>query len=349
MSALWAKAASLTNEDLSCYAQAQLMHGCAQRPFFGCLTDRDSPIDAGSCAMRRLPPLDTLRVFEAAARLKSFKEAGDELNVTASAVSHRVAALEEELATPLFVRHTRRIEVTPQGERLAAGVRRGLAEIRRAVTSVDRRESTHIRITGIPSHVTRWLAPRLHRFRVANPEIELHITADLAFVDLTQRTFDVALRFGNGVYPGVRAEYLMDDAIFPVASPRYIAEAGPIAKPADILLLTRILDVTAEDDESGTNWRTWFAHHRLPMDSVERGMQFNGAAIALEAAAGGLGVAIARRSLVGEEIRSGRLVQVLPGEITTNWSHYALALPDMADWPPLRAFVDWLRSEASDC
>ena len=78
-------------------------------------------------------------------------------------------------------------------------------------------------------------------------------------------------------------------------------------------------------------------------------MQFNGAAIALEAAAGGLGVAIARRSLVGEEIRSGRLVQVLPGEITTNWSHYALALPDMADWPPLRAFVDWLRSEASDC
>jgi len=255
--------------------------------------------------MRRLPPLDTLRVFEAAARLKSFKEAGDELNVTASAVSHRVAALEEELATPLFVRHTRRIEVTPQGERLAAGVRRGLAEIRRAVTSVDRRESTHIRITGIPSHVTRWLAPRLHRFRVAHPEIELHITADLTLVDLTQRTFDVALRFGNGAYPGVRAEYLMDDAIFPVASPRYMAEAGPIAKPADILLLTRILDVTAEDDESGTNWRTWFAHHRLPMDSVERGMQFNGAAIALEAAAGGLGVAIARRSLVGEELRSG--------------------------------------------
>jgi LysR family transcriptional regulator, glycine cleavage system transcriptional activator len=251
--------------------------------------------------MRRLPPLDTLRVFEAAARLKSFKEAGDELNVTASAVSHRVAALEEELATPLFVRHTRRIEVTPQGERLAAGVRRGLAEIRRAVTSVDRREGTNIRISGIPSHVTRWLAPRLHRFRVAHPEIELHITADLALVDLTQRTFDVALRFGNGVYPGVRAEYLMDDAIFPVASPRYIAEAGPIAQPADILLLARILDVTAEDDESGTNWRTWFAHHRLPMDSVERGMQFNGAAIALEAAAGGLGIAIARRSLVGKK------------------------------------------------
>jgi LysR family transcriptional regulator, glycine cleavage system transcriptional activator len=104
----------------------------------------------------------------------------------------------------------------------------------------------------------------------------------------------------------------------------------------------------AEDDDSGTSWRTWFAHHRLPMDTIDRGMRFNGATITLEAAAGGLGVAIARKSLVEEEIRSGRLVQILPGELKTNWKHYALALPDMADWPPLRAFLDWLRAEASN-
>jgi LysR family glycine cleavage system transcriptional activator len=298
--------------------------------------------------MRRLPPLDTLRVFEAAERLKSFKAAGDELGVTASAVSHRVATLEGELEASLFVRHVRRLQVTPEGERLAAGVRRGLAEIRRAVNSIDRREVTRLRITGIPSHVTRWLAPRLHRFRATNPDIELDITADLAVADLTLRTYDVALRFGTGVYPGLCAEHLMDDTIFPVASPRYLAEAGPIDKPADMLLVTRILDVTAEDDESGTNWRTWFAHHGLPMDSIDRGVKFNGAAIALEAAAGGLGVAIARRSLVGEEVRSGRLVVVLPGEIKTNWRHYALMMPDMASWPPLRAFVDWLRIEAGE-
>jgi len=114
-----------------------------------------------------------------------------------------------------------------------------------------------------------------------------------------------------------------------------------------MLHMPRLLDVTAEDDESGTNWRTWFGHHRLPMDAIDRGMRFNGAAITLEAAAGGLGIAIARKSLVGEEIRSGRLVQVYPGEIATNWCHYALVLPDMADWPPLRAFIDWLREEAT--
>jgi LysR family glycine cleavage system transcriptional activator len=170
--------------------------------------------------MRRLPPLDTLRVFEAAARLKSFKKAGDELSVTASAVSHRIATLEKELGTALFVRHTRRVEVTPEGERLAVGVRRGLAEIGRAVTGIDRREGTCIRITGVPSQVTRWLAPRLHRFRAAHPDVELRMAADLALVDLMQRTFDIALRFGNGTYPGVHTEYLMDVAIFPVASPR---------------------------------------------------------------------------------------------------------------------------------
>lgn len=298
--------------------------------------------------MRRLPPLETLRVFEAAERHKSFKEAGDELGVTASAVSHRVATLEEELGTALFVRHTRRIEVTPEGERLAAGVRRGLLEIRHALTSINRRGGTQIRITGIPSHVTRWLAPRLHRFRGAHPDIELHITADLALVDLRQKTFDVALRFGSGVYPGLNAEHLMDDTIFPVASPRYVAEVGPIKRPADVLPMTRILDVTAENDDSGTNWRTWFEHHGLPMEEINRGMHFNGAAITLEAAAGGLGLAIARRTLVGEELRSGRLVQVLPGEIKTNWKHYALVLPEMADWPPLRAFIAWLRTEARE-
>src|SRR5690606_13378489 len=153
--------------------------------------------------MRRLPSLETLRVFEAAARLSSFKDAADELSVTASAVSHRITALEEELGTPLFLRHTRRIELTPEGERLALGMRRALVEIRRAVTSVDRRDGPRLRITAIPSHVTRWLAPRLHRFKSLHPDIELDVTADLAVFDLTQRSFDVALRFGGGVYPGL--------------------------------------------------------------------------------------------------------------------------------------------------
>lgn len=295
--------------------------------------------------MRRLPPLDTLRVFDAAARHLSFKEAGDELAVTASAVSHRIAALEDDIGTPLFVRHARRLELTPEGERLAAGMRRAMAEIRRAVTSVDRRGDTRLRITALPSHVTRWLAPRLYRFRELHPEIDLHVSVDLSVVDLAQRTFDVALRFGGGRYNGVHSERLMGDTMFPVASPRYIAENGPIERPADLLRLMRIIDVTAENDDSGANWRTYFEHHGLSADAVEQGMRFTGAVVTLEAAAGGLGVAIARRSLVAEEMRNRRLLPVLPGELETPWCHYAVMLPELVDWPPLAAFVDWLKDE----
>jgi LysR family glycine cleavage system transcriptional activator len=295
---------------------------------------------------RRLPPLGTLRVFEAAARLKSFKDAGDELNVTSSAVSHRIAALEAELGTVLFVRHTRRVEVTPEGERLAAGVRRALQEIRRAVTSVDRREGTRLRISAIPSHVTRWLAPRLHRFQRSHPEIEIQIVADLTLVDLTQRTIDVALRFGAGSYPDVVAEKLMDDAVVLVASPRYLEENGPIGGPEDVLHLTRIIDTTSENDDSMINWRSWFSHHGLADSNIARIIRFNGSVLTLEAAASGLGVALSRFTLAQDDLRSGRLERLPDCDSPTPWAHYALFLPELAEWPPVEVFLGWLREEA---
>ncbi|MEZ5926850.1 MAG: LysR substrate-binding domain-containing protein [Hyphomicrobiaceae bacterium] len=296
--------------------------------------------------MHRLPPLDTLRVFEAAARLKSFKEAGDELSVTASAVSHRISALEAELGTPLFERHARRIVVTPEGERLAAGVRRALAEIRRAVASVDHRQGAHLRISAIPSHVTRWLAPRLHRFQQSHPEIEIQIVADLALVDLSQRTVDVALRFGHGDYQGAVVERLMDDAVVLVASPRYLTANGPVDGPADVPRLTRIIDMTSENDDSAVNWRSWFQYQALGEHDIAKGMRFNGSVLTLEAAANGLGVAVVRQTLVEDDLRSGRLER-LPGcDMPTAWGHYMLVLPELVDWPPVSAFLQWLREEA---
>jgi LysR family glycine cleavage system transcriptional activator len=295
--------------------------------------------------MRRLPPLDTLRVFEAAARLKSFKAAGDELAVTASAVSQRISALEAELDTMLFVRHTRRVEVTPEGERLAAGVRRALAEIRRAVASIDRRDGTRLRISVIPSHATRWLAPRLHRFQRLHPDIEIQIIADLALVDLTQRSVDVALRFGAGNYPGTIAEKLMDDTVVLVASPRYVEENGPIDGPVDVLRLTRIIDTTSENDESSVNWRSWFMHHKLADAEAAKGIRFNGSVLTLEAAAGSLGVAVVRNTLAQDDLRSGRLERLAGCDAPTPWAHYALVSAELATWPPVEAFLAWLREE----
>jgi len=296
--------------------------------------------------MRRLPPLDSLRAFEAVARLGSFKRAAEELAVTASAVSHRVADLEADLGVALLVRHVRRVELTSEGEGLAAGMGRALQEIRRTVASVDRRGRPRLRVSAIPSHAVRWLAPRLQRFRALHPGVDIDIIADLALADLPQRAVDIALRFGGGGYPNLRVERLMTDAIFPVASPDYVAANGPVDAPADILRLARLIDTTARDDQSGAHWQHWFETNGLPLDAVNDGMNLTGSLLALEAAVNGLGVAIARRTLVEEDLRTGRLLRLLDAEIPTNWNHYAVTLPALADWEPVRQFVGWLKAEA---
>ncbi|OWJ69018.1 LysR substrate-binding domain-containing protein [Inquilinus limosus] len=295
--------------------------------------------------MRRLPPLESLRAFEAVARLGSFKRAGEELAVTASAVSHRVSDLEAELGVAPLVRHVRRVELTAEGEGLAAGMGRALQEIRRTVAGVDRRSRPRLRVSVIPSHAVRWLAPRLHRFRALHPEVDIDIIADLALADLSQRAVDIALRFGGGAYPNLRVERLMADAIFPVASPGYLASHGPVAAPADLLRLARLIDTTARDDQSGAHWQHWFETHGLPPDAVNDGMNLTGTLLALEAAVNGLGVAIARRTLVEDDLRSGRLLRLLDDETPTNWNHYAVTLPALADWEPVRQFVGWLKAE----
>ncbi len=297
---------------------------------------------------RRLPQLESIRAFEVIARLGSFKRASEELNVTASALSHRIADLEADLGVLLFTRHVRRVVLTLEGERLAAGVRRALLEIQSTIASVARNERTRLRVTAIPSHAVRWLAPRLAGFRKKHPETEIDITADLALADLAQRTVDIALRFGGGHYPTVEAEWLMADTIFPVASPDYLAANGPVRDPYDVLRMFRILDTTAENDESGANWRHWFAMNKLPLDTIGDGMNLNGALLALEAAASGLGVAIARRSLVENELRTGRLVRLLATEVPTNWNHYVLIHPSISAWEPARSFINWLKAEAGE-
>lgn len=298
--------------------------------------------------MRRLPPLDTLRVFEAAARLRSFKAAGRELNVTASAVSHRIAALEREIGTALFVRRTRRIELTAAGDRLAAGMVRALSEIRRSMAAIDATGSDRLRIAAIPSHVTRWLAPRLHRFQLDNPDIDIHVAADVAVIDLGERTVDVALRFGSGDYPGLHVERLMGDTVVLVASPRYLERHGPVEHAGDLMRLTRIYDTTAESDDSGVSWRYWLGGSGMTTTAFDKGLQFNGAVLTIEAAAGGLGVAVTRRSLVAADIAAHRLVTLLDREVPTRWSHYAVSLPELADWPPVRSFITWLKREIDE-
>ncbi|HJS33116.1 MAG TPA: transcriptional regulator GcvA [Alphaproteobacteria bacterium] len=295
--------------------------------------------------MKRLPSLEALRAFEAAARHLNFTKAGDELHVTQSALSHRISALEGELGVQLFQRLARRMELTPEGAIVAEGVRRGLDEIRRGLARLDSGPAT-LTVSVLPSFATRWLVPRLPAFARRHPGVEVRIAAEPAMVDLRSGVADIAIRFGRGNYPGLYVLKILDDAVVAVASPSFLAEHGPFAAPADMARVALLHDSPTETDGSGADWRSWLMHIGAGDVRSDAGTRFNQAVLALEAAANGLGIALARLSLCSGDLASGRLVQVLPHSAPTTFAYFFVCLPEHADRLAISAFRDWLIDEA---
>jgi LysR family glycine cleavage system transcriptional activator len=298
---------------------------------------------------QRLPALDALRFFEAASRHASFTKAAQELCVTQAAVSHRVQALEAELRVRLFRRLTRRLELTVDGERLAEGVRDGLDRIARAVGDLDQRaEVGPLNVSMLPSFASRWLIPRLPRFQSAHPEIAVRVMAEDHSVDLwANNGADLAIRFGRGRYPGLATTPLMPDSIVPVCSPELLARHGPVATVDALLGMPLLHDSVAERDDSGTDWKSWLAHVGAASDDARLaiGPRFSHAHFAIEAALLGQGVAVARTSLAGDDLASGRLVRPLPQAAPTAFRYFLVCRPDVAQRRKIACFRDWLIAE----
>src|SRR5262249_44920417 len=211
--------------------------------------------------MARLPSLDMLRVVSVAARHLSFTRAAEELHLPQSAISHRVRALEEELGVALFNRLTRQLTLTAAGQALAPRVERAVADIARTIADLDTGdEERRVSVTTLPSVASRWLVPRLPRFQARNPAIELQVIADAALLDLRSARVDLAIRFGRGAYPGYASTMLMGDSVFPVCSPRLIADHGPIETIEHLFELPLLHDSATEGDGSGSDWRSWLDH-----------------------------------------------------------------------------------------
>lgn len=286
----------------------------------------------------RLPPMQALRAFDAAARTGSLTRAAESLHVTHGAISHQIKALEEEFGVKLVERSGRGIRLTDEGARFATRLRAALAEIADAAREVTTRSNPRqLRLTTIPSFAGRWLLPRVARFMKAHPDIDLEIRSNNAIVDFRHEDVDVAIRHGLGQWPGVIAEHLLDDYSFPVCSPRLNGGKLP-KKPAD---LARYPILRGE----GEQWKPWFEKAGLDWPEPHRGPLYSDSSHMVQAAVEGQGIAIARSSLLADDVKNGVLVKLFDIEVPNPRKYYLAYPPRMKDSPKLDAFRKWLREE----
>ena len=285
----------------------------------------------------RLPAMQALRAFEATARTGSLTRAAEQLSLTHGAVSHQIKALEDDLGVALLERAGRGVRLTDEGERFAARVRVALAELAEAVREVgDRRNPRQLRITVLPSFAGRWLLPRIGRFMAAHPEIDVDVRASNVLADFKRDDLDVAIRHGMGHWPGLVVEKLMDDTYFPVCSPRI--PGGPPRRPQDLARYTLLRS-------EGESWKPWFQAAHLDWDEPSRGAIFSDSSHTLHAATEGQGIALARISLLGNDLRTGALVRLFDIAIPSAKSHYLVYPPRLKGVQKVQLFRAWLFDE----
>ena len=310
-------------------------------------------------APSRLPPLNALRAFEAAARHLSFKNAARELHVTPGAVSHQVKLLEESLGIPLFRRLTRALELTPEGQALLPKVQEGLRNLAEAVERVRTRgEARTLTVMAPPNFAARWLVPRLARFTDRNPGLDLHVASRTAMIDgrgdpgasPSPEASEVAplamVRFGDGRYPGARVDEVFSAVYVPVCSPRLLRGARALRKPDDLRNHTLLHDDTVVEEGARPSWGAWLDSVGVRDIDATRGTHFTDASLSLEAAREGLGVALAMKPLVRSEIEAGRLVMPFDLSSPATYSYY-LVTPEGGRNGVVGAFRDWLLQESA--
>ncbi len=285
---------------------------------------------------RRLPPLNALRAFEAAARHLSFTRAAGELNVTQAAISHQVKALEARLGVTLFRRLNRRLLLTDAGQAYLPDVRDSfdlLAEATERLTARDR--AGVLTVSVLPSFAARWLVPRLSAFREAYPDIDVLIAPSNDIIDFARDDVDVAIRYGEGKWPGLRADRMMTEDIFPVCSPKLLEGPRPLNLPDDLRHHTLL------HDDMRINWRMWFLAAGVEGIDSTRGPVFTDSGMVIQAAVEGQGVALGRSALAATDLAAGRLVKPFDISLPANFAYYVVSPEATAGRPKIAGFRDW--------
>lgn len=292
--------------------------------------------------------LASLRFFEAAARLLSFKLTALELHVTQGAVSHHVKHLEQALGCKLFYRLPHQITLTEEGKRFAAVVTRALGDIEEEAKAISASRSIDIRLRAGPSFALRWLVPRLGDFYAEHPDIKLFINAAYGHFDTARREFDLAIELTKGRLPGLHCEVLMEEYLVPVCSPEYLATHSFLKKPEDLARCTLLHDAQPWPSASkDAEWRHWLQESgAVDVDSTQ-GQFFSLATMSIEAALKHQGVAMGRVLLIEDLLAAGHLVAPLEQRIKSP-TQYCLVYPkELANQPPgMQLVIHWLHAQA---
>jgi LysR family glycine cleavage system transcriptional activator len=290
---------------------------------------------------RHLPPLTSVRVFEAAARHMNFTRAADELAMTQAAVSYQIKLIEERLGTPLFVRTGRRVSLSAAGHRLAPQVSAAFDLLDDAFAKVREDEGGVLAITAAPGVATNWLGPRLARFQMGRPDIAVRLTASNDLVDFARDPIDVGIRLGYGKWAGLRSFEMFPAEFTPMCSPEYRDRHGPFDRPEKLLDLLML----NSDDRW---WRAWFEQVGVAQDDDReiRTLHVDSQIIEGQAAIAGHGVAMLSPSFWQFELLTGRLVQMFDhvGRQGSFWLVYPEHKHNAAK---VRAFREWLLAEAA--
>lgn len=287
-----------------------------------------------------LPPFAALRAFASAARHLSISRAAEELHLTHGAVSHQIKHLEAQLAVRLIARHGRGIALTPAGASFAARLGVALAQLETVVAEARAAGSQGpLRITALPSLAARWLLPRLPHFRARHPDIEVHLHTATELADFGRDGVDLAIRYGQGAWPGATAEKLMDEEIIPVCSPAFKQGQLPLT-PAAMLEGPLLRD-------THVRWSDWFGAMGMALREPKNTFVYTDSGLLVQAAVAGQGVALARAVLARDDLDAGQLVRLPGAALPAGQAYYMVHAAATPLSPDARAFAAWLRGCAA--
>lgn len=298
---------------------------------------------------RKLPPLKGIQYFEAVARHSSFTAAAEELHVTPAAVGHQVRALEEYFGQKLLRRSTRQVEMTDLAHWVLPVVTQGLDLLAEAGERLTAPQfSPLVNLSVSTGFAARWLVQRLEGFHQHYPEWDVRLSATNRLVDLSERQYDMAIRYGDGNYPGHRVHRLGQEEVSPVCSPNLMTGEKAIREPNDLRRHTLLHEDWAMSNEQvWPSWRVWLRATGADLVDPKPGPHFSSAALAIQAAIAGQGVALSSTALVADDLKAGRLVRPFGDYYKTSVDngYFLVYLIELENEPKVVAFRDWLLAE----